>query len=99
MDNLQVNFEELKKTPLPDFPENDFFDDWIIKLIELDAYIAGIASSRLEGDKQEYPDLNKNFKKLKKSLEEIQIGSDSDRAAYKSCADYLHKLERVLEQF
>lgn len=51
MIELKVLFNQLVKTPLPQFTDNEKLDNLIEDLIETDAYYAGLASSVINGGK------------------------------------------------
>lgn len=48
---LNSLYEKLEDTKIPSFSGDDQLDDWIEDLIEIDAFLAGIACSIISGEK------------------------------------------------
>src|SRR5690606_10656146 len=91
--DLKEILDHHQRLPIPDFPANSYFAEWVEDLFELDGYYYGVAVSRLNGDR-----LNCNpepFLNLKKTFEEFRY-SPGDERVFTSCKRYLDSLERIV---
>lgn len=85
---------KLRETPFPNFSKNNnSLNIWIEELIEIDSYLAGLASVGEKVPKRDLP----NLEKLEKALECIHVESDTDQRRLKLCVAYLAILKNIIE--
>ena len=96
-DLLQVAFEELVERPFPEHAAGDELASWLVDLLDVDGYLAGLATTALAssvGDRVESSAAAKHAARLR-----AIDPTDGDEAAYDQAARYIEALvalERAL---
>jgi len=90
-------FDRLRKMPFPKFAENDELSDWQTYLIELDGYVAGIATTVLSGGTSDFTVDTAHIHKLRRQLEAIHDIPTEDQGIFLECKHYLTALEEVAQ--
>jgi hypothetical protein len=94
VDVLRQAFERYKGMAFPEHPCSDALDTWLMELLEEDAFMAGIATTVLNGG---YPQTNlkANAKILQEELHRIHVEDIADQEIYGDCEKRIEALIKV----
>lgn len=92
---LKKAFEDFQKIPFPKPPIDDGLYDLYSELVEFDAYIAGLISSFIKGNKINKSDLHFDEKIMEKfiNFETINIRTKEEISIY---INYINKLKELI---
>lgn len=93
---VSQSFEELQQLPFPKAVDTPDFTDWISELAELDAFYAGLAVSKLEGEEEKNP-LLPPLGKLSEDLKKLHEQKGISEHLYEECERYLSALKNLAD--
>lgn len=94
MHELKVNFDRFKTRPFPKSPEDVDLQDLFMELAELDGYIEGLASSRINGKAIKFDLINATS-----PIENLFKGAEASRnqPALSELRDYYRELKALAD--
>jgi len=98
-ETIQVKLDYLKSLPFPAWADDDTLSDWQSELVELDGYLAGLASRALGGESIDTKLVSQNVRQLRAGLEAIGDLSVEDRDIRAECDAYMLALEDLTQSF
>jgi hypothetical protein len=95
---LREAYDRILHEPFPDHATGDELSLWQFDLLKVDGFVAGIASTVLEGGPMDYPNVLAAVEQLKTQLSSVSV-EEEDLAIYEQCClrvDLLRVVARVL---
>lgn len=92
---VESAFDDLRLLAFPHPPEDPDLADWILELLELDGFYAGLATSVLGGSSRVAMPRRDELDSLRTWLGELRVATDEDESILEHCRRYLHVLERL----
>lgn len=94
---LEIAYRRLERLAFPEHPDDDALDTWMYELLEMDGYVAGIASSLLAGHKMDTRHLRHQMARLASGLAAIDPDglSHRDKGIQAECKVYLALLTEI----
>lgn len=92
---VESAFEDLRSLPFPSHPEHPDLEDWIMELLELDSFYAGIATSVVARSSPSTMPKRDELDSLRAWLKELRVETDEDESILGHCRLYFQRLERL----
>ena len=96
--SIATEILRLQQQCFPPFPENDIFSEWMVELIETDAFIVGLSKQAEAGQYINIRQIENQFSNIKISFENIpkEVLSADDKQTYDSSRKYLMLLDGLV---
>ena len=92
---LAAAWESLKALPFPSSPQDHDLGDWLMDLLEVDGFYAGIAQSLVGGGRSPVMPRPDELVELAESLEHQRVALPEDEDILRQCHSYFAALERL----
>ena len=95
LQEVRSAFKLLERLQFPPPPNDLELGDWIMDLLELDGFYAGVATSLLAGNAPSHRPEKHELEDLKTSLENLRVIGEEDILILAQCRNYFQALARL----
>jgi hypothetical protein len=92
---VESALDDLRSHVFPSPPEDPDLADWIMELLELDGFYAGIATSVVTGSSPPALPKRDELDSLRAWLKELRAATEEDESILEHCRRYFQVLERL----